>query len=105
MLPSYPHTIRCPLRTLLPATNTRPDGYQVANRLNRFALGDRDKLSFAPDGSLTFYIQPDPPGGDKDTNWLPTPPAGKLSITMRLYVPKAQVRDGRWAPPPIKRVA
>ena len=27
-----------------------------------------------------------------------------LGVTMRLYAPKPEVLDGRWAPPPIKRV-
>lgn len=79
-------------------------GFQVANKLNRFAIGDRDALKFNADGSLDIYIQSDSPGSDKESNWLPSPAKGKLGITMRLYAPKAQVLDGSWNPPPIKKV-
>lgn len=81
------------------------EGYQVANQLDRFAIGDRDNLKFNPDGSLDLYIQHESPGEDKESNWLPAPAQGKLGITMRLYAPKAQAIDGRWNPPVIKRVS
>jgi len=80
------------------------DGFQVANSLNRFAIGDRDDLKYNPDGSLDLYIQHDSPGDDKESNWLPAPAQGKLGVTMRLYAPKAQAIDGRWVPPAVKRV-
>jgi hypothetical protein len=80
------------------------EGFQVANKLNRFAIGDRDELKFNTDGSLDVYIQSDTPGTDKESNWLPSPAKGKLGVTMRLYAPKAPVLDGRWAPPAVKKV-
>jgi hypothetical protein len=79
-------------------------GFQVANPINRFAIGDRDDLKYNSDGSLDLYIQHDDPGGDKTSNWLPSPASGTLGLTMRLYAPKAQALDGRWNPPAIKRV-
>jgi hypothetical protein len=33
------------------------EGFQVRNRLNRFAIGDRDALKFNADRSLDLYIQ------------------------------------------------
>jgi hypothetical protein len=39
------------------------------------------------DGSLTFYIQKDSPGADKEANWLPVPD-GPIYLVMRLYWPK-----------------
>ena len=80
------------------------DGFQVANPLNRFAIGDRDRLKYNPDGSLDLYVQNESPGPDKEANWLPAPKSGQLGITMRLYAPMPQALDGRWNPPAIKRV-
>ena len=79
------------------------EGFQVANPLNRFAIGDRDALKFNADGSLDLYIQNQSPGPDKESNWLPAPKSGKLGLTLRLYAPKPQVADGRWNPPAIKQ--
>ena len=79
------------------------EGYHVANPLNRFALGDRDPLDFNLDGSLDLYIQHESPDGHGH-NWLPSPANGPLGLTMRLYAPKPEVLQGRWAPPPIRRV-
>lgn len=79
-------------------------GFPVANPLNRFALGDRDALTFNPNGSLDLYIQNEHPGPDKESNWLPAPTSGRLGLTLRLYAPKPQVADGRWNPPAIRRV-
>ena len=80
------------------------DGFQVANALNRFAIGDRDALTYNADGSVDLYIQSQSPGADRESNWLPAPAQGLLGLTMRLYAPKAEALDGRWAPPAVKRV-
>jgi hypothetical protein len=79
-------------------------GFQVANALNRFAIGDRDALKYNADGSLTIYIQHANPGPEKESNWLPSPSAGALGLTMRIYSPKPPVLDGRWNPPAVRRV-
>ncbi|MBI3216641.1 MAG: DUF1254 domain-containing protein [Mycobacterium sp.] len=79
------------------------EGFQVANELNRFAIGDRDALTFNPDGSLDLYLQHANPGPDRISNWLPAP-RGPLGVTMRLYAPRPQVLDGTWNPPPLRRV-
>jgi hypothetical protein len=79
------------------------EGFQVANSLNRFAIGDRDTLKFNADGSLDLYIQHLSPGPDKETNWLQATRSGKLGLILRLYGPKPQVTDGRWLPPAVKR--
>ncbi len=79
------------------------DGFQAANPINRFAIGDRDELTFGADGSLDLYLQHEKPGGGKESNWVPAP-RGPLGVTMRLYAPEPQVLDGRWVPPAVRRV-
>lgn len=78
-------------------------GFQIANAINRFAIGDRDALKYGADGSLDIYIQHANPGAEKESNWLPAPASGGANITMRLYAPKPEALDGRWAPPAIVR--
>ncbi|RIX79057.1 DUF1254 domain-containing protein [Acidovorax cavernicola] len=80
-----------------------PDQFFVDNALDRYAIGDRDALSFNADGSLDLYIQHASPGEDKTSNWLPAP-AGPFSMNLRLYVPQAPALDGRWAPPVLQRL-
>ena len=81
-------------------------GYQIANDLNRFAIGDRDALTYNADGSLDLYIQHESPGEDRESNWLPSPArgSGPLGVTMRLYAPKPEALDGRWVPPVVRRM-
>ena len=76
-------------------------GFQVANTLNRFSLGQRDPLNYNPDGSLELYVQHDGPG-DR-ANWLPAP-IGPLSIALRIYDPHPSVLHGEWTPPAVTRV-
>jgi hypothetical protein len=78
------------------------DGFPTADALKRNAIGDRDELKYNADGSLDIYFQHDSPGKDKESNWLPAP-TGDFNLTMRLYAPKADVVDGRWVPPLIKK--
>ena len=79
------------------------DGFPTPNALNRNAIGDRDELKFNPDGSLDLYFQNELPGKDREANWLPAPTEA-FNLTMRLYAPKVEVLDGRWAPPAITKV-
>lgn len=85
---------------------TMYDEHQLftANPINRYAIGDRDKLAFNPDGSLDLYIQSESPGQDKEANWLPAPKSGSFTMNLRLYWPKTEVLDATWSPPPVKRV-
>jgi hypothetical protein len=78
------------------------EGFQVANELDRFAIGDRDHLRYEDDGALRLYIQAHAPAGE-DSNWLPAP-EGSFNLCLRLYYPKPQALDGSWAPPPVTKV-
>jgi hypothetical protein len=80
-----------------------PQGFQVPNALNRFALSSWMPFAFNPDGSLDLYFQNESPGRDKEANWLPAP-KGAFNLTMRLYAPRAEVLTGRWNPPPVANV-
>lgn len=94
----------CPVNAFCSLTMYDEEGFQTPNPINRFAIGDRDNLKINSDGSVDIYIQHVSPGPEKESNWLPSPAKGKLGITMRLYAPKAEVLDGSWVPPAIKRV-
>jgi hypothetical protein len=76
----------------------------VANPIDRYSIGDRTPdLVKGEDGSLTIYMQADPPGPDREANWLPTP-TGQFRPIMRMYGPEAAVLDGSYRLPAIKRV-
>lgn len=76
--------------------------FLVANPIDRYAIGDRDKLTFNPDGSLDLYLQHDNPGKDKESNWLPAP-KDDFNVMLRIYSPKQEMLERRWEPPAIKR--
>ena len=81
-----------------------PEGYQVANALNRFAVSSWMPFKYDPDGSLDLYFQNASPGADKEANWLPAP-KGPFNLTMRLYAPKSDALTGKWNPPPVVKEA
>jgi len=79
-----------------------PQGFQVPNSLNRFAVSSWMPFKSNADGSLELYFQNESPGPDKEANWLPAP-KGPFNLTMRLYAPKSEALTGRWDPPPVKK--
>jgi hypothetical protein len=76
----------------------------TANPLRRYAIGDRDDLIFAEDGSLDLLIQRDSPGETQESNWLPAPQAGLFTLNLRLYWPKLDAINGQWTPPALRRI-
>jgi hypothetical protein len=66
-------------------------------------LNNNSPLTFGKDGSVEFYLQPDSPGPDKESNWLPTP-REQFQVIMRLYWPEQQILDRLWVEPVIQKV-
>lgn len=83
----------------------------IDNPINRYLINSPmlSKMKKNPDGSLTFYIQKDSPGKDKEANWLPAPNS-EMYLVMRLYWPKTDAPsilpagEGSWSPPGVERV-
>lgn len=71
----------------------------VDNPINRYSISNRSPgIERQPDGSIRVRIQPGPPDSG---NWLPAP-QGPMQLAFRAYLPRATMRSGRWAPPPIQ---
>ena len=84
-----------------------PDGqlFLTSNRLNRFSIGDRTPgLKKNPDGSLDIWIGRTDPGGEKTANWLPAPASGPFSLSLRAYLARSELLDGRWRAPPLVKL-
>ena len=77
-----------------------PASLLVANPLNRYLLNSPMLPQFKrdADGGITFYIQHQSPGADKEANWLPAP-KGAFVVYMRLYWPKTEAVEGMWTQP------
>lgn len=74
------------------------------NELKRFSLGTKNKgLQTAADGSLTLYVQADPPLESQLSNWLPSPKNDDFSLYLRTYWPSLEVVEGTWTPPAVVR--
>lgn len=74
------------------------------NDINRYSLGTKNKdLAYDPDGSLTIYVQADPPPAAQRANWLPAPRDADFSLYVRAYWPQVAITDGSWTPPAVQR--
>ncbi|MDK1373493.1 MULTISPECIES: DUF1254 domain-containing protein [unclassified Sinorhizobium] len=81
-----------------------PSSLLVDNPVDRYLLNSPMMPNFVTDadGGLTFYVQRESPGKDKEPNWLPAP-KGPFWISMRLYWPKEEALNGTWKQPPMTR--
>ena len=72
----------------------------IDNPLDRYLVNSAmiEDFVFEDDGSLVIHVQKDPPGADREANWLPAPD-GPYYVILRLYLPEQQVLDGEWAAP------
>jgi hypothetical protein len=75
----------------------------VANSIQRYLLNSTTLKSYkyGADGSLTFYVQKNSPGKDKESNWLPAP-NGPFYCIYRVYMPGEAVLNGTWKKPPMQ---
>lgn len=103
------YTLRFPPGQLPPANAfwsltmyKMPESLLVANPINRYLLNSPmlPQLKKDADGGYTFYIQNEPPGADKEANWLPAP-KGPFIVVCRIYWPKEAALSGKWKQPSI----
>jgi hypothetical protein len=91
-----------PVQAFWSITCYDPEGFQVANTFDRFAVSSWMPFKYNGDGSLDLYFQNESPGPEMEANWLPAP-KGPFNLTMRLYGPKAEALTGKWNPPPVMK--
>ena len=80
-----------------------PQGFQVANPLNRFAVSSWMPFKYNADGSLDLYFQNESPGADKEANWLPAPKGAVQLDDAPRTRRKPEALTGKWNPPPVTR--
>jgi hypothetical protein len=94
-----------PVRAFWSVTAYGADDFLIDNPLNRYALGDRDKLHFNTDSSLDIWIQAQAPTEpERQSNWLPVRAGEPFVLNARLYWPKSEALDGQWGMPVVQRL-
>jgi hypothetical protein len=81
----------------------------VENSIDRYLINSPmlSSMKKNEDGSVSIYIQKDPPAAEYKSNWLPAPD-GPIYLVMRLYWPKVTqpsilpAGSGTWKPPAIE---
>lgn len=75
----------------------------VPNVLDKYVVASYTPgLETAQDGSVTIYVQADPPKRKSTANWLPVP-RGPFSLLFRVYGPQGTALEGTYVPPKIHR--
>lgn len=73
------------------------------NSIRRYSVSDRTTdLERRADGSIDIILSRDAIG-EGQGNWLPMPD-GPMRVSLRAYVPRPVIRQGRWTPPGIERL-
>jgi hypothetical protein len=83
------------------------DNDLVENPIKRYTFANKPAGSFKTDadGSVTFHVQADSPGADKEANWLPSPAGGKpFYLILRIYLPGKDILEQRYVPPSVTRI-
>ena len=74
----------------------------------RSEVEQRNDTQHARDGAeirraITIYVQAEAPTDPvQRANWLPAP-KGDFSLYVRAYWPKAEIMEGSWTPPAVRR--
>ena len=76
-------------------------GLLYPNEIDRYAVAATTDGIVGADGNITILIQHDTP--TTAGTWLPAP-AEPFYVDLRMWEPRPEAQDGRWLPPPIKRV-
>ncbi|MEN9627113.1 MAG: hypothetical protein RJA10_339, partial [Pseudomonadota bacterium] len=78
----------------------------VDNPIGRYAVGDRTPgIVRSADGSMDLWLQPQAPTDPAArANWLPSA-AGPVAVSLRAYLPRLDLRQGRAALPTVERLA
>ena len=83
--------------------------YEVSTRTlinNKHEIADRSSrmdLLQNNDGSVTLYVGPKKPAGEKAKNWIPTEEGRGWFPYFRLYSPKKAFLDRTWVLPDIEK--
>jgi len=82
----------------------RPKQFLVSNPIDRYLINSAmlSSLKKNDKGEIVLHLQPESPGAELESNWLPAP-AETFYAVMRLYLPKEEALDGRWTAPPVRR--
>lgn len=76
----------------------------VDNPLDRYNFTSlTENYKVAEDGSLTFYIQNESPGEEKESNWLPAP-EGDFWVVLRTYGPGKEILEQTWDMPGVVKI-
>jgi len=103
---TFARNLTPPVRGFWSLTLYDAQHFFVPNEVNRYSLGTKNKtLKYNPDGSLTIYVQDDPPAEAQRDNWLPAPRDGDFTLYVRAYWPEVAVIDGAWTPPAVQKVS
>ena len=93
-----------PVHAFWSVTAYGADDFLIDNTSQRYALGDRDALTYNPDGSLDLWIQSTSPTGAAAGNWLPVKDGKAFLLNARLYYPKTAALTAAWGMPGVERM-
>lgn len=76
----------------------------VVNAANKYLINDRTPgLVRGTNGAVTIRLQVRAPSGATRANWIPVP-EGPFYVVIRAQGPGPELLEGRWQPPPIRRL-